>query len=94
MKFKKYLEDVFSAVAFAEKGLDISEFGLTRRRSAVESLAERLEDAYAAVAFAESNYHDMALEIMKKKAAKGALIKFLEDVGLSNVPVKLCIVNL
>ena len=93
MKFKKYLEDSFAASAFAEEGLDTGSFGF-RRTLTMGELANSLKDLYAAVAFAEENCHDVAMEILQKKAARPALIRFLEDVGLTNVPVKLCVVNM
>ncbi|SFM63529.1 hypothetical protein [Thermodesulforhabdus norvegica] len=94
MSWKKYIEDTFAAVAFAEKGLDLSGFGVNRRALTVRTLVREVRDVYSAVAFAEENCHDTALEILKKKAARPSLGKFLEDVGLANVPIKLCVVNI
>ncbi len=86
------LERTFAAVAFAERGIDPSrmkEFGVA---SGKVPLGKTLSDLFSAVALAEANCPDAALEILHGRRARASLGDFLRDVGLSHVPVRLCVI--
>lgn len=94
MKVKKIFENTFAAVAYAEYGVGNDELNIPNRYFGLRAIVERLRDTFTAVAFAEANCHNEALLILNKKYNRPTLKKFLEDVGLSHVPVRICVIDM
>lgn len=97
--WKKKLEDVFAAAAFAESHVDPASVPSLGFRPVATGLKRFLEDHFAAVAFAEADEGGVARALLQAGAASGrpsraGLGDFLSDVGLAGVRVRLCVVQI
>ncbi|MEJ5364918.1 MAG: hypothetical protein WHS86_07450 [Desulfosoma sp.] len=96
--WKKKLEDVFAAAAFAESQVDPASVPSLGFRPVATGLKRFLEDHFAAVAFAEADEGGAARALLQsgevpRRRTTAGLGDFLSDVGLAGVRVRLCVVQ-
>jgi hypothetical protein len=90
--WRKKLEDLFTAIAFAEAGDDTTALktaGLSRQ----PLKARFLENAFTAVALAEAGLQDAASEIVAPAATRKvqkapSLADFIQEVGLQGIELR------
>uniref|UniRef100_A0A832A4B5 Uncharacterized protein n=1 Tax=Desulfacinum infernum TaxID=35837 RepID=A0A832A4B5_9BACT len=97
--WKKKLEDVFAAAAFAESHVDPASVPSLGFRPVATGLKRFMEDHFAAVAFAEAGEDGAARALlhptgMSSRRGTVGLGDFLSDVGLAGVRVRLCVVQI
>ncbi len=97
--WKKKLEDIFAAAAFAESDVDPASVPSLGFRPAASGLKRLVEDHFAAVAFAEADQDMVARALLgsggeSSRRSPSALGDFLSDVGLAGVRVRLCVVQI